>query len=86
MSTTMDRANCKARRGGWSRLLLGLGLFWLLTWVVLPWGQGLPVLQPVMAAIGEADVDTSTYWYSQSEKTAGAENYIRNTLRRRPPQ
>ncbi|MFH7319829.1 hypothetical protein ACHHRT_04355 [Desulfurivibrio sp. D14AmB] len=81
MPTTMEQTKRKQASRGWAGLLLGLGLFWLLTWVVLPWGQNLPGLQPVMAAIIAADVDTSTYWYSQSEKTAGAENHIRNALR-----
>lgn len=68
--------------GGWCNLILALGLFWLLAQVVLPWGQTLPALQPFMTAIRDADVDVTTYWYTQSEKTAEAEIYIRNAQRR----
>ena len=68
--------------GGWCKLILGLGLFWLLAEVILPWGQTLPAIQPTMTAIRDADVDVTTYWYTQSEITAEAEIHVRNTMRR----
>jgi hypothetical protein len=74
------RSACDHWRG-WSGLLAGLALLWLLIAVILPWGQTLPGLRPVMIAISASDVDASTYWYSQSEKTAVAQNYIRSALR-----
>ncbi len=69
-----------ARSSGWGGMLLGLGLLWLLIGVVLPWGQELPGVRPIMAAIKSADIDAGTYWYSQSETTAVAQNYVRNAL------
>ena len=68
--------------GGWCGLVLAFGLLWLLAQVVLPWGQTLPGLQPVMTAIHASEVDVGTYWYSQSEKTAEAEIHVRNAQRR----
>jgi hypothetical protein len=67
---------------GWFGLLAGLALLWVLITVVLPWGQEQPGLGPIMAAIKASDVDVGTYWYSQSEQTAVAQNYVRNALER----
>lgn len=67
-----------------ARGLMGLGLgilaFWLLTYVVLPAGQKLPVVKPVMDVLIAEDVDAGSYWYTQSEETAVGAMYIKNTL------
>jgi len=67
-----------------ARGLMGLGLgifaFWLLTYVVLPTGQKLPVVKPVMDVLIAEDVDAGSYWYTQSEETAVGAMYIKNTL------
>lgn len=87
----MQAKNTKNRTGrkyagklrGWFGLSFGLVLVWVMAYVVLPWGQTLPHVRPVMRAIAESNVDTGTYWYSQCENTAVAQMHIRNTLRNR---
>ncbi|SMP50055.1 hypothetical protein [Desulfonatronum lacustre] len=66
---------------GWIGLAVGVILVWVMAYVVLPWGQTLPHIRPVMEAIADSNVDTGTYWYSQCENTALAQMHIRNTLR-----
>ncbi|PTN34354.1 hypothetical protein [Desulfonatronum sp. SC1] len=66
---------------GWIKLAAGVALVWVMAYVVLPWGQTLPHIRPVMEAIADSNVDTGTYWYSQCEDTAVAQMHIRNTLR-----
>jgi hypothetical protein len=65
---------------GWMQLGLGVAALWLLTFVVLPLGQRLPVVEPVMQAIVKADIKATQYWYTQSEETAYSAMYIRHTL------
>lgn len=73
-----------ARRGkvyGWLGLAAGLGLLWMTTYVILPWGKTLPYIQPIMQAIDESDIDAGQYWYTQSEETAIAQMYVRHAIR-----
>jgi hypothetical protein len=74
---TADRGNVL---GNWVRLALGLAALWLLTFVILPLGQRLPVVEPVMQAIVKADIKATQYWYTQSEETAYSAMYLRHTL------
>lgn len=66
----------------WLGLAAGVGLLWVVTYVVLPWGQTLPYIQPIMQAIEESDIDAGMYWYTQSEETAQAQMYVRHAIRR----
>lgn len=78
-------AGVVARRSplrAWLGLVVGLGLLWTATYIVLPWGQTLPYIQPIMQAIEESDIDAGTYWYTQSEETALAQMYVRHAIRR----
>jgi hypothetical protein len=76
-------AKRKGTMSGWIRLVVGLGLMWSLAYVVLPWGQTLPHIRPIMEAIVESNVDSGTYWYTQSEETAVAQVYVHNAVRNR---
>ncbi len=73
--------------GRWLRFGLCLGIFWLLVYVVLPQGQRLPVVKPVMDVIVASGVDAGAYFYTQSEETAYAVMYVNNTVNgvKRPP-
>ena len=64
-------------------LAMGLGFIWMMAFVILPWGQTLPHIRPIMDKIAEANIDAGTYWYTQSEETARAQMYVRNTIRRK---
>lgn len=66
----------------WIRLGLGLGLMWLMAYVILPWGQTLPHIRPIMETISAADIDAGAYWYTQSEETARAQMFVRNAIRK----
>lgn len=66
----------------WLALAVGLGLIWALAYVVLPWGQALPHIRPIMESIDRANIDVGTYWYTQSEKTAQAQLFIRSAIRK----
>lgn len=81
--TTGSQHQHHCMRRGWVGLVVGLIFLWAMTYVVLPYGQTLPYIQPVMKAIADSDVDAGTYWYTQSEKTAVGQMYVRNTLRDR---
>ena len=76
-------ARAKGLLRGWIGLAAGLGLIWAMAYVILPWGQTLPPVRPVMQAIEEAGVDAGAYWYTQSEETADAQMYVRNAVRSR---
>jgi hypothetical protein len=65
----------------WLRLALGLGLIWAMAFVILPWGQKLPHIRPIMKTITDANIDAGAYWYTQSEETAPAQMYVRNATR-----
>jgi hypothetical protein len=71
-----------SRLRAWLGLAFGLGLLWAAIYIVLPWGQTLPYIQPIMQAIEESDIDAGTYWYTQSEETAQAQMYVRHAIRR----
>ena len=66
---------------GWLGLAAGLGLLWMATYVILPWGKTLPYIKPIMQAIDESDIDAGQYWYTQSEETAIAQMYVRHAIR-----
>lgn len=66
----------------WLTLGLGMALIWFLTYWILPWGQTLPHVQPVMKIISEANIDAGMYFYTQSEETVQAQTYVRQALRR----
>lgn len=84
-NTSVDGISPKQGRTlrGWFGLAAGLGFIWVMAYVVLPFGQTLPYIQPVMRAIADADVDAGTYWYTQSEETAVGQMYVRSALRDR---
>jgi hypothetical protein len=65
---------------GWIGLGLGVAAFWFLTFVLLPLGQRLPMVEPVMEAIAVAELKPNQYWYTQSEETAQGAMHVRNTL------
>ena len=68
------------RRSAWLRLGLGLCVLWLLAYLVLPWASGLPAVRPVMEVLERSGGDATPYFYTQSEETALAQMYVRNTL------
>jgi hypothetical protein len=68
------------RLRGWVMLASVLGLMWLVTYLLLPWAQNLPLVRPVMRIIADADIDAGAYFYTQSEETARAQMYVRNSV------
>lgn len=84
-NTSVDGMDPKPGRTlrGWFGLAAGLGFIWVMAYIVLPYGQTLPYIQPVMRVIAESDVNAGTYWYTQSEETAVGQMYVRNVLRDR---
>lgn len=67
---------------GWLGLAIGLGFIWMMGFVILPWGQTLPHIRPIMASIEQSNIDAGTYWYTQSEETAQAQMFVRNAIRK----
>lgn len=78
-STTQKPSGGRMRR--WMGLGAALGAMWVMVYVVLPWSQNLPFVRPVMQIIADADIDAGTYFYTQSEETAQAQMFVRNTMR-----
>jgi hypothetical protein len=70
----------RSRLSGWLRLGLGLGVLWVLAYALLPWASGLSPVRPIMEALAESGADPTHYFYTQSEETAQAQMYVRNTL------
>ncbi len=66
--------------GKWLHFGLCIMAFWLLVFVVLPLGQRLPLVKPVMGVIKESGVDVSAYFYTQSEETAYAVMFVNSTV------
>ncbi|MBR9982481.1 MAG: hypothetical protein KFF50_15725 [Desulfatitalea sp.] len=78
-----DKSSIAGKRlRAWLGLALGLGLLWSLAYVVLPWGQTLPHVRPIMASIEQSNIDAGAYWYTQSEETARAQMFVRNAIRK----
>lgn len=67
---------------GWLKLGLGIGMLFLLIFLVLPWLRQLPGIGPVMAVIEAADLDANHYFYTASEETVQAEIHVRHALAR----
>jgi hypothetical protein len=74
-----DRGGSATWRG-WLGLGIGLAAIWLITFVILPGIQRLPLIKPVMEIIAESGVNAGSYWYTQLEETADGSMYVRNTL------
>jgi hypothetical protein len=72
-----------SRLSGWLRLGLGLGVVWVLAYILLPWASGLSPVRPIMEALAESGADPTLYFYTQSEETALAQMYVRNALAHR---
>jgi len=73
-------ADGRAPLRGWLGLAIGFAALWLLAFVALPLGQRLPFVAPWMKVISEADINTTAYWYTQSEETAYAAMLVRNKM------
>lgn len=70
----------RSRFRGWFGLAMGLALIWIMAYVVLPWGNRLPFIAPIMQAIEVSGIDAGAYWYTQSEETAVAQMYVRHAI------
>lgn len=79
----MKTSHAEIQLRPWLKLGMGLGLIWIMAYVVLPWGQTLPHIRPVMSAMEKADINAADYWYTQSEETARAQMFVRNAIRRK---
>jgi hypothetical protein len=64
----------------WIGLAAGLALIWTVAYVILPWGNKLPYIEPIMQAIEVSGIDAGAYWYTQSEETAVAQMYVRHAI------
>ena len=51
------------------KFMAGVAMIWMFMFVALPWAKTLPVIKPIMDIIVEADIDTTQYFYTQSEET-----------------
>lgn len=83
MNGQSEESGRKGSLRGWVGLAAGLAVVWVLAYVVLPWGQTLPHIRPVMEVLADSNVDSGTYWYSQCETTAVAQMYVQNAVRNR---
>lgn len=85
MRTQEGKKAMETNRGttlrGWLGLAAGLGLLWVTAYVILPWGNQLPYIQPIMQAIETSDIDAGAYWYTESEETAIAQVFVQHALR-----
>ncbi|MEX1301276.1 MAG: hypothetical protein AB1Z38_02585 [Desulfotignum sp.] len=70
----------RSRLRGWFGLAAGLAVIWIMAYVILPWGNRLPLVAPIMQAIEVSGIDAGAYWYTQSEETAVAQMYVRHAI------
>ena len=68
----------------WIRLLVGIFILWLLVAYVAPWGRQTVVFRPMMDMIEERGINSTSYYYTDIEEFAEAEDNITHSLRYPP--
>ena len=60
---------------------MGLFLLWAFTFHVFPWVKVyIPGMMTLDRAIEERDIDTTTFFYSETKESYEAESYLNDTL------
>jgi len=67
-----------ARR--WARLFLGVLLIWAFMFIVAPWVEKTPTVEPIIRFIEENDIDASALYYTEIEEFSEAEIHMENAM------
>ncbi len=67
-----------ARR--WARLFLGVLLIWAFMFIVAPWVEKMPSVEPIIRFIEENDIDASALYYTDIEEFSEAEIHMENAM------
>ncbi len=67
-----------ARR--WARLFLCLLLIWAFMFIVAPWVEKTPTVEPIIRFIEENDIDASALYYTEIEEFSEAEIHMENAM------
>jgi hypothetical protein len=67
-----------ARR--WARLFLGVLLIWAFMFIVAPWVEKTPAVEPIIRFIEENDIDASALYYTEIEEFSEAEIHMENAM------
>jgi hypothetical protein len=67
-----------ARR--WARLFLGVLLIWAFMFILAPWVEKAPVVEPVIRFIEEHSIDASALYYTEIEEFSEAGIHMENTM------
>ena len=68
----------------WARLFIGIFILWLLMAYAAPWGRQTAMFRPMMDLIEERGIKATSYYYTDIEEFAEAENNITHALRYPP--
>jgi hypothetical protein len=70
-----------SRLKGWGALFMCLFLLWGFTFHVFPWIKvRIPGMMTLERAIEARDIDTTTFFYSETKESYEAESYLNDTL------
>ena len=89
MKALMDRSgfqtDCRPKRllpiaRRWTRLFLGVLLIWAFMFILAPWVEKAPMVEPVIRFIEENGIDASALYYTEIEEFSEAGIYMENTM------
>ena len=89
MDTTIDRKRVEIGSGPkrflpvarrWARLFLGVGVIWIFMFIVAPWVEKTPAVEPIICFIEENDIDASALYYTEIEEFFEAEIHMENAM------
>lgn len=80
-SNNLDAVRPHSRFRGWAALLLWVFFIWAFMFYVGPWiRDNIPIMKDLMEVAREKDIDTTTFFYSETKEFYEAERYLRETL------
>jgi hypothetical protein len=70
-----------SRLKAWVALFLCIFLIWGFIFYAGPWiRDGIPLMKQLTVAVKERDIDTTTFFYSETKESYEAEQYLRDSL------
>lgn len=64
----------------WARLFLCVFLIWAFMFVVAPWVEKMPAVEPIICFIDDNYIDASALYYTEIEEFFEAEIHMENTM------
>ena len=64
----------------WARLFLFIFIIWAFMFIVAPWVEKTPAVEPIICFIDENYIDASALYYTEIEEFFEAEIHMENTM------